>query len=44
MLITSPSKIVSYAEKKNKDLDELTILEIKKIYKDLDKNVLKYLM
>ena len=35
------SKTVSYAEKKNKDLDELTILELKKIYKDLDKNVLK---
>ncbi len=35
------SKIVNYAEKNNKNLEELTLKEIKKFYKDLDNNVLK---
>jgi len=37
------SKIVNYAEKNKKDLDELTLNEIKKFYKYLDRNVLKVL-
>ena len=35
------SKIVNYAEKKKKNLDELTLNEIKKFYKNLNNNVLK---
>ena len=35
------AKLVNYAEKKNKLLMELSLNEIKKIYKDLDKKVLK---
>jgi len=35
------SKIVNYAEKNKKNLDELTLNEIKKFYKHLNNNVLK---
>ena len=35
------SKIVNYAEKNKKKLSELSLEEIKKFYKDLDKNTLK---
>ena len=35
------SKLVSFAEKNKKMLSDLTLEEIKKIYKDLDKSVLK---
>ena len=35
------TKLVNYAEKKNKLLSELSLQEIMKIYKNLDKNVLK---
>ena len=35
------SKIVNYAEKNKKNLDELTLAEIKKFYKNLNNNVLK---
>ncbi len=35
------AKLVNYAEKKNKLLSELSLKEIMKIYKNLDKNVLK---
>ena len=35
------AKLVNYAEKKGKKLSELNIEEIKKIKKDLDKNVMK---
>ena len=35
------SKIVNYAEKKKKNLDELTLDEIKKFYKNLNNSVLK---
>ena len=35
------SKLVNFAEKNKKMLSDLTLEEIKKIYKDLDKNVLK---
>ena len=35
------AKLVNYAEKNKKKLSELTLEEIKKVYKDLDKNVLK---
>ena len=35
------AKLVSYAEKKGKKLHELDMSEIKKIKKDLDKNVMK---
>ena len=35
------SKIVNYAEKNKKDLDELSLDEIKKFYKHLDNSVLK---
>ena len=35
------AKLVSYAEKKRKKLNELDLSEIKKIKKDLDKNVIK---
>ena len=37
------SKIVNYAEKNKKNLDELTLNEIKKFYKHLNNNVLKIL-
>ena len=37
------SKIVNYAEKNKKNLDELTLNEIKKFYKNLNNNVLKIL-
>ncbi|MDC3104413.1 hypothetical protein OA383_01645 [Candidatus Pelagibacter bacterium] len=35
------SKIVNYAEKNRKNLDELTLNEIQKFYKHLDNSVLK---
>ena len=35
------SKLVNYAEKNKKKLDELTLTEIKKFYKNLNNNVLK---
>ena len=35
------SKIVNYAEKNKKNLDELNLSEIQKFYKNLNKNVLK---
>ena len=35
------AKLVNYAEKKNKLLSELSLQEIMKIYKNLDKKVLK---
>ncbi len=35
------AKLVNYAEKKNKLLSELSLQEIMKVYKNLDKNVLK---
>jgi len=35
------SKLVNYAEKNNKNLDEISINELKKFYKNLDKKVLK---
>ena len=35
------AKLVNFAEKNKKQLYELTLEEIKKIYKNLDKNVLK---
>ena len=35
------SKIVNYAEKNKKNLDELTLNEIKKFYKHLNNNILK---
>ena len=35
------AKLVDFAEKNNKTLDQLSLGDIKKIYKDLDKNVLK---
>ena len=35
------SKLVNFAEKNKKTLSDLTLEEIKKIYKDLDKSVLK---
>ena len=35
------SKIVNYAEKNKKNLDELTLNEVKKFYKHLNNNVLK---
>ena len=37
------SKLVNFAEKNKKMLSDLTLEEIKKIYKDLDKSVLKVL-
>ena len=37
------SKLVNFAEKNNKTLDQLSLVDIKKIYKDLNKNVLKIL-
>ena len=38
------SKLVNYAEKNKKKLDELTLAEIKKFYKNLNNNVLKILI
>ena len=35
------SKLVNFAEKKNKTLNEVSLSELKKIYKDLDKSVMK---
>tara|TARA_B100000700_G_scaffold296296_1_gene360009 strand:- start:890 stop:2278 length:1389 start_codon:yes stop_codon:yes gene_type:complete len=35
------SKLVNYAEKNKKRLDQLTLLEVQKFHKNLDKNVLK---
>ena len=35
------AKLVNFAEKNNKTLDQMSLGDIKKIYKDLDKNVLK---
>ena len=35
------SQLVNYAEKKDKTLNEISLYELKKFYKDLDKNVLK---
>ena len=35
------AKLVNLAEKNNKTLDELSLVEVRKIYKDLDKGVLK---
>ena len=35
------SKIVNYAEKNKKHLDELSLIEIKKFHKDMNSNVLK---
>jgi argininosuccinate lyase len=35
------AKLVNFAEKNNKKLSELSLEEVKKIYKDLDKNVLR---
>ncbi len=37
------AKLVNFAEKNNKTLDQLSLVDIKKIYKDLDKNILKIL-
>ena len=37
------AKLVNLAEKNNKTLDQLSLIDIKKIYKDVDKNVLKIL-
>tara|TARA_B100001175_G_C19347686_1_gene560697 strand:- start:315 stop:854 length:540 start_codon:yes stop_codon:yes gene_type:complete len=37
------TKLVNLAEKNNKNLNELSLVDIKKIYKDLDKNVLEVL-
>ena len=37
------TKLVTLAEKNNKNLSELSLVDIKKIYKDLDKNVLEVL-
>ena len=34
-------KLVNFAEKNKKTLSELSLEEVKKVYKDLDKNVLK---
>jgi argininosuccinate lyase len=35
------AKLVTFAEKNNKTLSELSLEEVKKVYKDLDKSVLK---
>jgi argininosuccinate lyase len=35
------SQLVNYAEKKGKTLNEISLDELKKFYKDIDKNVLK---
>ena len=35
------SSLVSFAEKNNKTLDQISLKELKKFHKDLDKNVLK---
>ena len=38
---TISSKLVNYSEKKGKNLNDLSLGEIKKFYKNLDKNILK---
>ena len=35
------SKLVNFAEKKNKTLDQISLGELRRFYKDLDKEVLK---
>jgi len=35
------SSLVNFAEKNNKTLDEISLKDLEKIYKNLDKNVLK---
>ena len=35
------SRLVNFAEKNNKTLSEISLEEVKKFYKDLDKSVLK---
>ena len=35
------SKVVSFAEKNKKNLDQLSLKDLKKFYKDLDKKVLE---
>tara|TARA_A100001015_G_C14358182_1_gene469434 strand:+ start:60 stop:506 length:447 start_codon:yes stop_codon:yes gene_type:complete len=35
------SKLVNYAEKNNKTLDKLSLMELKKFHRDLDKRVFK---
>ena len=42
MLTKYHQKLVNYAEKNKKTLDQVNFNEIKKLYKHLDKNVLKY--
>ena len=37
------AKLVNFAEKNNKTLDQLSLVDVKKIYKHVDKNVLKIL-
>ena len=37
------AKLVNFAERNNKSLDQLSLVDIKKIYKNIDKNVLKIL-
>ena len=37
------AKLVNFAEKNNKTLDQLSLSDVKKIYKELDKNVFKIL-
>ena len=37
------TKLVNFAEKNNKTLDQLSLVDLKKIYKNLDKSVLKIL-
>ena len=38
---TISAKLVNFAEKNKKTLSELSLEEVKKVYKDLDKSVLK---
>jgi argininosuccinate lyase len=38
---TISAKLVNFAEKNKKKLSELSLEEVKKVYKDLDKKVLK---
>jgi argininosuccinate lyase len=35
------ARLVNFAEKNKKKLSELSLVEVKRIYKDLDKNVLR---
>jgi len=37
------AKLVNFAEKNNKTLNQLSLIDIKKVYKNLDKNILKIL-